>query len=149
MKYLASVLAVVFIASRAFCGEGTSTANFYEIHSTTNLPPEVRSYVLAVLGSMGGQANDRKIIAEPGEPLTVGCRLIWGATDGNHYIVHYEFIDRWDWPDFSYCGTNYCITEAFRDPKDGKVECRNEGYSCRFRDYKDYISYESRSRWGF
>ena len=88
---------------------------------------------------MGVQATDRQRMAEPGEPLTAGCRLVWAATDGSDYIVHYEFLYS---PDSRTYHTNYCITAAFRDTKDGKLKCCNGGYMRRLRDYKDFIDYE-------
>jgi hypothetical protein len=145
MKYLATVFVVVFIASRAFCGEGllmlgygawaalTNTANFHELHSTTNLPPKVLTYILSL--PLGVQARDRQRMAEPGEPLVAGYRLVWAATDSTNYVVHYEFVT-------DYGSTNFCIAAAVRDPKDGKLECCNGGYLRRLKDYKDFIDYD-------
>jgi hypothetical protein len=150
MKYLAALFVFVLLALSAFCGEGlpillygnwptltnnTNTATFHELHSTTNLPPEVRGYILMILGSMGVQANDRQRMAEPGEPLTAGCRLVWAATDSTNYIVHYEFVT-------GYGSTNFCITAAVPDPKSAKLECCNGGYLRRLKDYRDFIDYE-------
>jgi hypothetical protein len=151
MKIPCFVFVAVFIAARAFCGEGlpmlaygqwaalTNTANFHETHSTTNLPSKVREYILTVIGSMGVQANDRKRIAEPEEPLTAGSRLVWAATDGTNYIVHYEFLYS---PDSRRYYTNYCITAGVPDQNDGTIRCCNGGYMRRLKNYKDFIDYE-------
>jgi hypothetical protein len=62
-------------------------SRFHEVHSTTNLPP-------AVIKLCAGEGG----MAEPGQNWQAGCvgdgkfmkRLIWGATSGDYYIVHYE-----------------------------------------------------------
>lgn len=145
MKYLASLFAVMFIAVRCYSGEWlplphgvswetlTNTAIFHELHSTTNLPPEVVTYVLSL--PLGVQASDRKKMAEPGEPLAAGFRLVWAATDGNDYIVHYEFVT-------DYGSTNFCIAAAHQDSKDKAWNCSNGGFLRRFKDYKDFIDYD-------
>jgi hypothetical protein len=145
MKYLASLFAVTFIVVRCYCGEWlplpngvswetlTNTANFHEVHSTTNLPPEVVTYVLSL--PLGVQASDRKKMAELGEPLAAGFRLVWAATDGSDYIVHYEFVT-------SFGSTNFCIAAAHRNSKDEAWKCSNGGFLHRFKDYKDFIDYD-------
>jgi hypothetical protein len=153
MRCLAIVF--VFAATRAFSGEGmpmlfyshwttlTNTARFEPIHSSTNLPPEVRGYVLTVLGNMGVQAGDRKRMAEPGETLAAGSRLIWAVTDGNDYIVQYEYVYT---PDSRNYYTNCCIAAGLRDAKDGTLKYCNGGYSRRFKDYLDLIDYDRKRR---
>ena len=63
---------------------------FHEVRSTTNLPPAVVALC----------ADDNGRLAEPGqnwEPTDVIMdsklprkRLIWAATDGEYFVVHYE-----------------------------------------------------------
>ncbi len=152
MKYLVSIFVVMFIAVRCYCGEWqplpdgvswdtlTNTANFHELHSTTNLPPEVLSYALTVLGSMGVQAGDRERMAEPGEPLEAGSRLVWAATDGSCYIVYFEFVS---FTDSSHSCTNYCIAGGIRQTESTKFIFRSAQYSHRFKDFKDFMDLDS------
>ena len=63
---------------------------FHVILSTANLPSAIVKLC----------AGDDGKIAEPGQKWQVGCvvtepslpirRLIWAATDGEYYVVHYE-----------------------------------------------------------
>jgi hypothetical protein len=65
-------------------------SRFYEVHAVTNLPPAV----VALCADHNGR------IAEPGQKWQVTDvitddtfprkRLIWAATDGDYYVVHYE-----------------------------------------------------------
>lgn len=65
-------------------------SRFHEIHSTTNLPPQIIS--------LCADGNGR--IAEPGKKWEATDvitddklprkRLIWAASDGDYYVVHYE-----------------------------------------------------------
>jgi len=65
-------------------------SRFQEIHSTTNLPAQVVSLC----------ADENGRIADPGKKWEVSDfitdatlprrRLIWAATDGEYYVVHYE-----------------------------------------------------------
>ena len=146
-------LAIFFVlaATRAFCGEGmpisfyshwatlTNISHFQKFHSTTNLPPEVSSYILKVLGNMGVQASDRTTMAEPSEPLLAGSRLVWAVSDGSDWVVQYEFV--WT-PDSRNYHTNTCIAAGLRDAKDGKIRCCNGGYLRRFKDYAELIDYD-------
>ena len=117
----------------------TNISQFERVSSTTNLPPEVRSYILTVLGSMGVQASDRQRMAEPGEPLTSGSRLIWAVTDSKDWVVQYEFV--WT-ADSRNHYTNTCIAAELRDAKDGKLRCCNGGYMRRFRNLGELIDYD-------
>jgi len=66
------------------------SSRFHEVKTTTNLP----AAVMALCADDGGR------LAEPGEkweaadvisdPTLPRKRLIWGATDGENYVVHYE-----------------------------------------------------------
>jgi hypothetical protein len=143
----------VFIAARALCGEGlpimpssdwealTNTANFRELHSTTNLPPKVLTYILSL--PLGVNAPDRKNMKDPEEPFTRGFRLVWAATNGRDYVVHYQFLWSPDWsPGSRAYFTNYCIAAEFHNPKDETLRCFNGGYMRRLKDYKEFIDYE-------
>jgi hypothetical protein len=65
-------------------------SRFREIHASSNLPPAVVT--------LCADGNGR--FAEPGRAWNVGdaiiddtlpaSRLIWGATDGDYYVVHFE-----------------------------------------------------------
>jgi hypothetical protein len=65
-------------------------SRFREVHAVTNLPPAV----VALCADHNGR------IAEPGQKWQVTDvitdntlprkRLIWAATDGDYYVVHYE-----------------------------------------------------------
>ena len=66
------------------------SSRFHEVRATTNLPPAV----IALCADEGGR------LAEPGQRweatdlITDSSlprkRLIWAATDGERYVVHYE-----------------------------------------------------------
>jgi len=66
------------------------SSRFHEVRTTTNLP----SAMIALC------ADDSGKLAEPGQkweatdvisdPTLPRKRLIWGATDGENYVVHYE-----------------------------------------------------------
>ena len=114
----------------------TNTSNFNETHSTKNMSPELLQYILKVLGSMGVQAEDRNKMADPGEPLIKGSRLVWAATDNTNWVAHYEFVSTWP------TSTNYCIAAALRGTN-GSPQCCNGGYMRRFKDYKEFIAFES------
>ena len=156
MKILCCVCVVVFMAVRGFCREGlqpfgleslgtlTNTANVHELHSTTNLPLVVRDFILNFLGTVGVDDRHRKKLAEPGESLTAstaGSRLVWAVTDGNNFIVHYDFL--WTSDSRRYF-TNYCVTAVLRDPKEGMLKYYNGGYMRRLKNYKDFIDYQRR-----
>lgn len=155
MRYVFSAIAFGLIAFHGFCGEGmpitfyshwktlTNTANFHETHSTTNISPEPLQYILRVLGSMGVQAEHRSKMAEPREPLINGSRLVWAATDNTNWIIHYEFVFR---PDPGHAWTNFCIAAALPAAKAATLKCCNGGYMRRFKDYKEFITYESQRR---
>jgi hypothetical protein len=65
-------------------------SRFREIHSSTNLPP--------ALVALCADKNGR--FAEPGQAFNAtdsimdtsvpGSRLVWAATDGEYYVVHFE-----------------------------------------------------------
>ena len=66
------------------------SSRFHEVRTTTNLP----------VAMMALCADDRGRLAEPGQkweatdvitdPALPRKRLIWGVTDGEKYVVHYE-----------------------------------------------------------
>src|SRR5689334_14069637 len=65
-------------------------SRFHEIHSTTNLPPQVVSLCADENGRMADpdkkwEATD--VITDAKLPRR---RLIWAASDGEYYVVHYE-----------------------------------------------------------
>jgi hypothetical protein len=101
MKRLAFIVLVMLLGRSAMFGDPTELrpedrrilqdrAHFHEIHSTTNLPAQVVSLC----------ADQNGKIAEPGKKweatdyITDATlprrRLIWAATDGDYYVVHYE-----------------------------------------------------------
>jgi hypothetical protein len=149
VKIPSLIFAIALIAMRALCREGlptlassdwavlTNTANFHELYSITNLPPKVLTYILSL--PLGVQTADRERMKEPKEPFTRGFRLVWAATDGRNYIVHYEFLSS---PDSRTYSLGYCITAAFYRSKDEPLKCCNGGYRRRLKDYKDFIDYE-------
>ena len=120
----------------------TNTANFHEVHSTTNVPPLVLNDILGLLGSIGVDAVYRQKMADPGEPWIRGSRLIWAATDSTNWVVHYEYI-------YIHPGqlwTNYCVFSTLPKSKDAKAEGANGGYMRRFEHYKEFIDYERQPR---
>lgn len=148
------MLVILFIPFRAFCVGGlpilgsekwarlTNTAAFYELHSTTNLPLEIRNFIVKISGPLGIETNDRNRLAEPGEPFTRGSRLIWAVTDGGYYVVHYECVTTPNSHDYY---TNYWMAAALpgsQDGIDGTLKCCNGGYNIRFHDYKEFIEYD-------
>jgi hypothetical protein len=151
VKYLCSVIAVVFAAVNASSAEGlpilgsvnwarlTNAANFHEVYSTTNLPPQVRAYILRILGNMGAEPSDREKIAEPGDALSRGSRLVWAATDNTNWVVHYEFVCR-DGPRAAW--TMYCVTAGFPALQGTGFDCWNGGYPRRLKNYKAFADYE-------
>ncbi|HEU0208931.1 MAG TPA: hypothetical protein VFQ78_08110 [Candidatus Udaeobacter sp.] len=67
-----------------------STSRFHEMHSTSDLPPAVLALCSAGNGKMADpdqKWNATDAIIDPSLP---GKRLIWAATGGEYYIVHYE-----------------------------------------------------------
>jgi hypothetical protein len=112
------------------------------------MPPELLNFILAVLGNMGVQPEHRKRMAEPGEPLTDGSRLICTATDNTNWVTHYEFIykETLGPQRQSRARTNYCVAAASRDTNGLTKVLGNGGYMRRFNTYQDLISYESKPR---
>jgi hypothetical protein len=103
-------MAFALITARGFCGtdawwlfhqsEFTNAANFHEIRSTTNLPPEVVS--------AGRSVNSWTIEKDDsGHPTWAkSWHVIWAVTDGKYYVVHTEYVAV-DRP-----GTNHWIVVA-------------------------------------
>lgn len=101
MKILASFLLVI-AATQATCWAAVTklraedrralenAPQFQEVHATTKLPPQVLAFC----------ADGHGRIAEPGQKwqhtdvvrddTLAGKRLIWGASGGGLYVVHYE-----------------------------------------------------------
>ena len=60
---------------------------FHEIHFTSDLPRPIVALCGAKLAEPGGNWNATDSIIDPTLP---GKRLIWAATGGDYYVVHYE-----------------------------------------------------------
>jgi len=62
---------------------------FHEVHSTSNLPPAVVALCAedGRLAEPGQKWNATDVITDATLP---GKRLIWAATGGDYYVVHYE-----------------------------------------------------------
>jgi hypothetical protein len=149
MKAILLATALAIPVATVYAGEGlslpflfahysalTNTANFHETYSTTNMPPELLQSILRVLGSMGVQDEHRKEMAEPAELLIHGSRLVWAATDTTNWVVHYEFINTGP------TATNYCIF-ASCPSTNPSLQGRNGGYMRSFKNYKEFITYET------
>jgi|SRR5690242_19047677 len=62
-------------------------SRFREIHSTHDLPPAVVALCGSDIAEPGGKWNATDSITDPTLP---GKRLIWAATGGEYFVVHYE-----------------------------------------------------------
>ena len=110
MKHLLCIFAFASVAASG-CGgtdawwvfhawEFTNAANFHEIRSTTNLPPEVVS--------AGASANSWTIANDGPGHLTPAksWRFIWAVTDEKYYVLHTEYVAA------TYTATNYWVVIA-------------------------------------
>lgn len=149
MKAILLAAALIISVVTVYAGEGlglsflfrhydtlTNTANFHEMYSTTNMPPKLLQSVLKMHGGIGLQAEHRRV-AEPTEPLIHGSRLVWAATDTTNWVVHYEYINTG-----GPTPTNYCVFAYFPSTNAWLQGC-NGGYMRRFKDYKEFITYET------
>ena len=110
MKHLLCIFAFASVAASGFGGtdawwvfhawEFTNAANFHEIRSTTNLPPEVVS--------AGASANSWTIANDgSGHPTPAkSWRFIWAVTDEKYYVLHTEYVAA------TYTATNYWVVIA-------------------------------------
>jgi hypothetical protein len=62
-------------------------SRFREVHSTHELPPAVVALCGSEIAEPGGKWNATDSITDPTLP---GKRLIWAATGGEYFVVHYE-----------------------------------------------------------
>lgn len=62
-------------------------SRFHEVHSTSQLPAAVVALCGNELAEPGGKWNATDSITDPTLP---GKRLIWAATSGQYFVVHYE-----------------------------------------------------------
>ena len=117
MKHLLCIFAFASVAASGYCGtdlwwvvherEFTNAANFHELRSTTNLPPEVVS--------AGSSANSWTIANDgSGHPTPAkSWRFIWAVTDDKYYVLHTEWVQQVDYGVRDYHDyTNYCIVIA-------------------------------------
>ena len=106
-------------------------SRFHEIHSTTNLPPQVVSLC----------ADQNGRLAEPGQKWEAtdyitdiklpGRRLIWAASDGEYYVVHYErggYVH------------SYHVLVAKVQPESAKAERLWGGFGKPLKDYKEFLA---------
>ena len=63
------------------------SSRFHEVHLTTDLPSAIVALCGDKLAEPGGKWNATDAINDPTLPAK---RLIWGATGGDYYVVHYE-----------------------------------------------------------
>jgi hypothetical protein len=163
------VIIVVLIATDAFCFGDVSLfieshwntfsniSRFQEFYSTTNLPSEVRSNILEYHAEINILEYQDEINAEmhmpekkgdTGEALTPDSfRLVWAATDGTNYAVHWEIVPGPTLPDLL-AAENWsenCITAAIRET--GGTNFIISTGSCydlydHLDDYKKFVDYE-------
>jgi hypothetical protein len=62
-------------------------SRFHEVHSTSQLPAAVVALCGSELAEPGGKWNATDSIIDPTLP---GKHLIWAATGGEYFVVHYE-----------------------------------------------------------
>jgi hypothetical protein len=106
-------------------------SRFHEIHSATNLPPQVVSLC----------ADHNGRLAEPGKkwlPTDVITddslprrRLIWAASDGQFYVVHYE--------QGGYAHSYHVLVAKF-NREDSKAEPLWRGAGKPLKDYKAFLT---------
>jgi hypothetical protein len=65
-------------------------SRFHEIHSTTNLPAQVVSFCADENGRMADPGKKWEVSDFITDATLPRRRLIWAATDGEYYVVHYE-----------------------------------------------------------
>jgi len=104
---------------------------FHEISTTTNLPAAVMALC----------ADDSGRLAEPGQkweatdvisdPTLPRKRLIWGATDGENYVVHYERGGR---------AHSFHVLVASLKKGDTKPKQTWRGVGDRLKDYSAFLA---------
>jgi hypothetical protein len=62
-------------------------SRFHEVHSISELPAAVVALCGSELAEPGGKWNATDSITDPTLP---GKRLIWAATGGEYFVMHYE-----------------------------------------------------------
>jgi hypothetical protein len=141
MSILASLL-LTLAATQAVCCAGVTklraedrkvledAARFREVHTSTNLPALVRLFC--------ADGNGR--LAEPGQKWQVTDvikdkalprkRLIWAATEGGLYVVHYESGG---------IGHGYHVLVARLKQQDTKAEVVWHAVGKRLKDYRAFL----------
>lgn len=134
-------LAVIMAFQSTCCGDVTKLSaddvkvlrdisRFHEIHTATNLPPEV--FALCADG------NNR--LAEPGQkwevtdlitdPTLPRKRLIWAVTDDVYFVVHYESGG---------IGHGYHVVIAKRKTGGGRANLLWHGVGDPLKDYRAFL----------
>lgn len=65
-------------------------SRFHQVRATTNLPPSVVSLCADLRGKMAEPGQKWQVTDNITDRTLPGKRLIWAATDGDYYVVHYE-----------------------------------------------------------
>jgi len=107
------------------------SSRFHEIHTTTNLPPTIVALC----------ADDSGRLAEPGQKweatdvITDAAlprkRLIWAATDGEHYVVHYERGGR--------AHSFHVLVTTFKKENYAKPKDRWRGVGDKLKDFPAFL----------
>jgi hypothetical protein len=98
MKHIALCTIMIFAACSVCWADATklsahhrkaleNSSRFHEVHSTGDLPPGIVALCADKIAEPGGNWNATDAISDPTLPAK---RLIWAATDGDYYVVHYE-----------------------------------------------------------
>jgi hypothetical protein len=106
------------------------SSRFHELRSTTNLPPTVAALCTDGKGKLaepGQKWQVTDIITDDSLPRK---RLIWGVTDGEHYVVHYEQGGR---------GHSFHVLVATYNAGDSKAKVVWEGAGDQFKDYSPFL----------
>jgi hypothetical protein len=101
MKQLAFLLFAVLAGQNASFADVTELrpedrrilqdkSRFHEIQSTTNLPAQVVSFCADENGRMADPGKKWEVSDFITDATLPRRRLIWAATDGEYYVVHYE-----------------------------------------------------------
>jgi len=106
-------------------------SRFHEVHATTNLPPAVVALC----------RDDDGRLAEPGQKWEVTDvitdatlprkRLIWAATDGEYFVIHYERGGR---------GHGFHVLVATCQPKDGDAKVVWRAVGSQLKDYSAFLA---------
>jgi predicted mannosyl-3-phosphoglycerate phosphatase (HAD superfamily) len=107
------------------------SSRFHEVRASTNLPPAVVALC----------ADDKRKLAEPRQKWEATDtitddtlprkRLIWAATDGKHYVVHYERGGR---------GHSFHILVATYKSGDSKAKVVWRGVGDQLKDYNTFLA---------